>query len=150
MVKYVESMVTFSEFPDEIALCINVSNCPCHCENCHSSYLANDIGKELTTDELKILIDKNSGISCVGFMGHGNLNGYRYINSTLVPFIRQNYPELKIGLYSGFETLPELFNGDFLKLGPYKKDCGPLTEITTNQRYYKIVDSNFINKTDLF
>ena len=28
MLKYVDTLVTFSEIPDEISLCINVSNCP--------------------------------------------------------------------------------------------------------------------------
>ena len=28
MLKYVDTMVTFSEVPSEITLCINVSNCP--------------------------------------------------------------------------------------------------------------------------
>ena len=37
--KYTDTQVTFSEFPDEIALCINISNCPWHCPGCHSPEL---------------------------------------------------------------------------------------------------------------
>lgn len=48
MVKYTDSQVTFREIPDEITLCINISGCPNHCEGCHSSYLAEDIGTKLT------------------------------------------------------------------------------------------------------
>ena len=44
MLKYVDTKVTFAEVPNEISLCINISNCPCKCHNCHSSYLAEDIG----------------------------------------------------------------------------------------------------------
>ena len=44
MLKYVNTEITFSEVPDEITLCINISNCPCHCKGCHSPYLAEDIG----------------------------------------------------------------------------------------------------------
>ena len=47
MLKYVNTMVTFSEVPDEISLCIEISNCKCHCKNCHSPYLPDDIGEEL-------------------------------------------------------------------------------------------------------
>ena len=69
MIKYVDTLVTFSEVPDEITLCINISNCICHCKNCHSSYLAEDIGEELTFKALDTLIKNNNGITCVAFMG---------------------------------------------------------------------------------
>ena len=69
MVKFVDTMVTFSEFPDEISLCINISNCPCFCTGCHSPYLSEDIGTLLTKEKLKELIEKNEGITCVGFDG---------------------------------------------------------------------------------
>jgi anaerobic ribonucleoside-triphosphate reductase activating protein len=65
-------MITFSEFPDEIALCINITNCPFHCPGCHSPELWEDIGTELTKEELSKLIESNKGITLVGFMG-GNL-----------------------------------------------------------------------------
>ena len=70
MLKYVNSEVTFSEVPDEITLCINISNCPCHCKGCHSAYLAEDVGKPLVGMVLREdLINKNKGITCVAFMG---------------------------------------------------------------------------------
>ena len=47
MLKYVNTAITFAEFPDEISLLINISNCPCHCKGCHSAYLAEDIGEPL-------------------------------------------------------------------------------------------------------
>ena len=69
MLKYVDTKVTFSEVPDEISLCINISNCPCHCKNCHSPYLAEDIGEPLDLQHLTNLIDSNKGITCVCIMG---------------------------------------------------------------------------------
>ena len=69
MLKYVDTLVGFAEIPDEITLCINISNCPCHCINCHSSYLAEDIGEPLDLQHLTNLIDSNKGISCVCIMG---------------------------------------------------------------------------------
>ena len=56
MLKYVDTKVVFQEVPDEITLAINISNCPCHCINCHSSYLAEDIGEPLDLQHLTNLI----------------------------------------------------------------------------------------------
>ena len=43
-------MITFSEVPDEISLCINISNCPIKCPDCHSKFLWENIGKEITDE----------------------------------------------------------------------------------------------------
>ena len=67
MLKYVDTLVSFQEVPDEISLCINISNCPCHCQECHSPYLAEDIGKPLGYWTLNHLIKTNKGITCVCF-----------------------------------------------------------------------------------
>lgn len=138
MIRYVDTMVTFSEVPDEISLCINISNCPCHCEECHSAYLADDIGNNLDDSELNNLIDNNKGITCVCFMG-GDINP-KYINH-LASNIKENYPELKVSWYSGRQELSKdinLANFDFIKLGPYIKEKGPLNKRTTNQIFYKV------------
>ena len=68
MLKYVDTKVTFAEVPNEISLCINISNCPCNCKGCHSSYLAEDIGEELNSFSLKELISNNKGITCISFI----------------------------------------------------------------------------------
>ena len=72
MIKYTDIAVTFAEVPDEISLCINISNCPNHCKGCHSAYLADDLGSELTISALKGMIERNKGITCVAFMGGDN------------------------------------------------------------------------------
>nr|DAG89150.1 MAG TPA: anaerobic ribonucleoside-triphosphate reductase activating protein [Crassvirales sp.] len=133
MLKYVDSKVTFTEIPDEITLCINISNCPCHCEECHSSYLAEDIGKSLNLEALTNLIDSNNGISCVCIMG-GDANPSEVDN--IAQDIKEYYPELKVAWYSGRQELSkeiELENFNYIKLGPYIKDKGPLNCRTTNQ-----------------
>ena len=63
--KYTDTQITFTEFPDEISLCINISNCSFHCPGCHSPELWEDIGTELTEEELSKLIEANNGITCV-------------------------------------------------------------------------------------
>lgn len=142
MLKYVDTMVTFSEVPDEISLCIEISNCPCHCKNCHSSYLAEDIGEELNVNSLHKLISDNKGITCVAFMGGDadplSVNAYASI-------IKEQFPNLKVAWYSGRQELSkdiELSNFDYIKLGPYIEELGPLNNETTNQRMYKVVEQD--------
>lgn len=133
MLKYVDSKVVFAEIPDEITLAINISNCPCHCEGCHSPYLADDIGEPLDLQHLTDLIDSSRGISCVCIMG-GDANPSEV--DDIAQDIKEYYPELKVAWYSGRQELSkeiELENFNYIKLGPYIKDKGPLNCRTTNQ-----------------
>ena len=147
MVKYVkeDTSVVFSEIPDEVTLAINISNCPHHCKGCHSPYLRKDIGEELTTEVLDELIKKNDGITCVCFMGEGNdVEGI----IALALYVKQKYGvKYKLALYYGGEffnpTLYHLdsqFAFDYIKVGPYKEECGPINKKTTNQKLYRIVN----------
>ena len=147
MLKYVDTKVTFSEVPDEISLCINISNCPCNCRGCHSSYLAQDIGEPLDLQHLTNLIDSNKGITCVCIMG-GDANPSEV--DDIAQDIKEYYPELKIGWYSGRQELSKeinLENFEFVKLGPYIEELGPLTSKTTNQRMYKVVYNHYEDGT---
>ena len=135
--KYLDYAVTFSEFPDEISLCINITHCPWRCKGCHSPELRKDIGKELSYTELDKIIEKSHGISCVGLMG-GDYDT-SFINS-LAFYIKDKYPELKVGWYSGNSRLSdniELKWFDYIKLGPYDEEKGGLNNPNTNQRMYE-------------
>ena len=149
MLKYVDTKVTFAEVPNEISLCINISNCPCNCKNCHSSYLAEDIGNKLNSDSIKELISNNKGITCICFMG-GDSNPLEV--DALAHFIKIYFP-IKIAWYSGRQELSKdinLNNFDFIKLGPYIEELGPLNNKTTNQKFYKIEENKLIDITDIF
>ena len=138
MIKYVDTLIGFAEIPDEITLAINISNCPCHCEECHSPYLAKDIGKPLDLQHLTDLIDTNKGITCVCIMG-GDANPSEV--DDIAQDIKEYYPELKVGWYSGRQELSKdinLENFDYIKLGPYMKDRGPINCKTTNQTLLEI------------
>lgn len=138
MLKFTDIQVTFAEVPDEITLCINISNCPCHCKGCHSTYLAEDIGALLSEAGLTLLIEANRGISCVTFMG-GDVNPEEI--NLYAAFIKGMYPGIKVAWYSGRQELSkdiDLMNFDYIKLGPYDEDKGPLNKRTTNQRFYKV------------
>ena len=162
MLKYVNTMVTFSEVPDEISLCINISNCPCHCKNCHSSYLAEDIGEPLiykdthnnrtviNCNPLSELIEANKGITCVCIMG-GDANPSKV--DDIAQDIKEYYSKLKVAWYSGKQELSKDINlefFDFIKLGPYIEELGPLNSKTTNQRFYKVNEKELIDITNLF
>lgn len=140
MIKYVDTKVVMSEIPDEITLAINLSNCPCHCKGCHSPYLAEDIGKELTFNEFLRLISFSDGITCVALMGGDS--DPAYINS-LAEIVKYSDFSIKVAWYSGRQELSpdiDLKNFDYIKLGPYIEELGPLTSKTTNQRFYWVAD----------
>lgn len=138
MLKYFNSQVTFAEIPDEVTLCINITNCPCHCEGCHSPYLSDDIGLPLDLENLTYLIDSNKGITCVCIMG-GDVNPSEV--NDIAQDIKEYYPELKVGWYSGKQEISkdiDLHNFNYIKLGPYIKERGPLNSKTTNQVMLKV------------
>lgn len=150
MLKYVDAKVVFAEVPDEVTLAINISNCPCQCKGCHSSYLAQDIGTELTFNEVRKLIKKNSGISCIALMG-GDAEPDKI--NTLASFIINHYGSIKVAWYSGRQELNnniDLCNFDYIKLGPYKEEFGPLNSRTTNQRFYKVNGKELVDITNKF
>lgn len=135
--KYTIAEITFREFPDEISLCINISNCPFHCKGCHSPELWEDIGTELTRKEVKKLIDSNKGITCIGFMG-----GTPSEINDLVEYVKTIYSTLKTGWYWGGNNIPSeinlIKNLDYIKIGPFIKNRGPLDNPNTNQKMYQI------------
>lgn len=146
MLKYANTQLGFREFPDEVTLLINISGCPNKCKGCHSSYLLDDIGEILDEKALDNLIEEYSGVTCIGFMG-GDKDHLTL--SRLFKYVKQKY-KLNVGWYSGkeykVEVVDDLYNIynipnqhyiDFLKIGPYKKEYGPLDSKTTNQMYFK-------------
>lgn len=137
--KYVNTGVVFQEIPDEVTLSINISNCPCHCLGCHSQYLWEDIGTPLNRFSLGMLLSEyGEDVTCVCFMGGDAEPGSV---DDLAQFVRQNYPKLKVGWYSGRSEIAdeiEPANFDFIKVGPFVETKGGLDKETTNQRLYSI------------
>ena len=91
-IKYESTLITFTEVPDEISLCINISGCPCHCEGCFEPWLRDDIGVELEYHMLRHMIQSHSHITCICFMG-----GDRYYQdiANLIKQGKQEFPNLK-------------------------------------------------------
>ena len=151
MLKFANHDVVFQEVPDQITLAINISNCPNHCPGCHSKYLWKDAGDELNKNALERLISKNDGITCVCFMGGDQAPAEV---SQLASFVKQKYPKLKVGWYSGKEEISpaiDIRSFDYVKTGRYDEKCGPLSSPTTNQRMMKILaDGRRENITNFF
>ena len=137
--KYADTKVVFREVPDEITLAVNISGCPVGCKGCHSPYLSEDIGQPLDASSLEALIEANSGISCVSLMGGDADPAFV---AELCRGVKNSHPALKTCWYSGRgldragEVLPWL---DYIKVGPWVEECGPLDSPTTNQRFYAVL-----------
>lgn len=151
MLKYLNTQVTFAEVPDEITLCINITGCKNGCKNCHSSYLAEDIGNPLNKTVLSKLLEDNKGISCVSFMG-GDRDTIHIV--ALASWVK-THTNLKVAWYSGRQELSDIVVRqlrwfDYIKLGPYREEFGPLNSRTTNQRMYKVHDCELEDITSKF
>ena len=137
MIKYVDNSVVFEEIPDRVTLAFSISNCQNNCKGCHSGFLRKDVGNILTED---LVIEKFSKTikmcNCVLFLGEGNdKESLLKIND----FIKEQF-NIETALYSGRDSVEdEIFKHfDFVKIGSYQSDKGPLNKETTNQRlYYK-------------
>ncbi len=140
MLKYTTHDIVFQEYPDEVTLALNLSLCPNRCVGCHSAYLRRDTGEELTRERLAALIaGYENEITCVGLMGGDNDPA---AVAALLAWVKSEYKgTLKTGWYSGRQNPPEGFDPsafDYVKLGPYRPECGPLSSESTNQRMYRV------------
>ena len=67
----------------------------------------------------------------------------------------KTHTNLKVAWYSGRQELSDIVARqlrwfDYIKLGPYKEEFGPLNSKTTNQRMYKVHDCELEDITSKF
>ena len=119
--------VTFAEFPTDVTLCVNISQCPGMCAECSEKYLQEDIGDYLTNEVIDELIKTHPGITVFGLMGGDNDQDDVV---RVAEHIHKNYPGLKVGMYSGREYLStKLLNClDLYKIGRWIPPHGPIEE----------------------
>ena len=150
MLKYADTAVVFEEVPNKVTLAIDISGCPCRCPLCHSKHLWGDIGSELTEEALEGLLEAKKGINCVAFMGGDN--DPAAINA-LAAYVKNHHDGIAVAWYSGREAISTsitLDNFDYIKIGPYIEEAGPLNSETTNQRFFEVVDGCLNDVTDKF
>lgn len=140
--------IVFQEVPDEISLAINISGCPYKCPGCHSMHLREEVGEMLSEEKIATLLKKYKHcITCVCFMG-GDVNS-KEINR-LANFVKQK--GYKTAWYSGCSVIQnvDIDNFDYIKIGPYIEKYGGLDSKSTNQRFYKVYNSQIIDITNKF
>ncbi len=142
MLRYVDVMEVFREVPDEVTLAVNVSGCPVRCPGCHSPWLWEDRGLELSEDALLGIVRRHPGVTCVAIMGGDADPGA--VASLLAAVKREFGPGMRTCWYSGREAAEALRHVspqamDYVKVGPYVEERGPLDDPRTNQRMYRVV-----------
>ncbi len=143
MLKYVDTEITFAEVPREISLCVSISNCPNHCPDCHSKYLWDDVGHELTDAVVDMLLRKFSDATCFCIMG-GDNDKERVFQ--ILKYVKSK--GIKTAWYSGQTEIPsDISFFDYIKIGPFIKEYGGLRSKTTNQKMYKVENGNLTEIT---
>ena len=140
MIKHVGYDIVFREIPDETTLAINLTLCPNHCRECHSAYLREDRGEILSEEVLDNMVSDYVGeVTCICFMGGDNDPNEV---ARLARHLHERYHgEFLTAWYSGKSDFPDGFDAgafDFVKIGPYIPERGPLNKPTTNQRLYRM------------
>ena len=139
--------VVLEEIPDRVSLAVDISNCRGNCTGCHSPFLKKDIGRELTPEVIDSLVADNFGVNCFLFLGEG-----RDPETLLDLADHVRSLGLEVAVYSGREVVEDVFwqHFDYIKVGPYRPECGPLNQRTTNQRLYHIVNGQPRDITERF
>ena len=150
MLKCYSYDIVCQEIPDEISLAVNISCCPNRCPGCHSPWLWEEAGEEMTEDMLTSLISGYSAaITCFCFMG-GDAEPSEV--ERLSKWIKSRWPHIKTAWYSGRAELPDGFDVkvlDYLKLGPYIEELGGLKSPDTNQVFYKVSPDGTLIKSHI-
>ena len=153
MLHYVEFGLSHMEVPKENTLCIYISGCQNRCVNCHYPELQNANEGEVLSDCFEQILDLyHEYTTCVCFMGEGDFSADS--RTELFQYIREVHSRgYKACLYSGRDTVIEdwMKSFDYVKLGSYKEEYGPLTNKATNQKMWKrLLDGSYTDITELF
>ncbi|MBR2129075.1 MAG: anaerobic ribonucleoside-triphosphate reductase activating protein [Bacteroidales bacterium] len=131
--------IVCQEIPDEITLAVNISCCPNRCPGCHSPWLWEDAGEEMTEEMLVTLIGRySSAVTCFCFMG-GDADPFEV--QRFAQCVRKEFPHLRTAWYSGKERIPDGFDissMDYIKIGPYIAEKGGLKSRETNQVLFRV------------
>lgn len=133
--------IVFQEVPNEVSLAIEVGGCPFQCAGCHSPHMREDGPHSLTNDVWELIDKYKNFITCICFMGGDHeLSEF----ARLLEDISTDYPDLKLCLYTGRDSLSELTKSgvmqylSYVKYGPYNAELGGLDSPTTNQKFFKV------------
>lgn len=151
MLLYASVGISELEIPTKKSLVIYISNCQHRCKNCHTPYLHDSYGDLLKDNFETIFNIYYDYFDVVCFLGEGKetieeksemINYCKYIHNR----------NRKVALYSGRNCSIEdwMKEFDYIKIGPYQQDKGPITKNTTNQKLYKKENEKYIDITYKF
>lgn len=137
--------IVMEEIPTELSLSFSCTGCPIRCPNCHWKELQDpNRGHKLTIDEYIQILDKYKDfVTCILFFG-GEWN-----KDCLKDFliIARSYG-FKTALYTGLSDINDDIKQylNYLKIGPYIENLGPLNSIKTNQKLINLDTGEILNK----
>jgi anaerobic ribonucleoside-triphosphate reductase activating protein len=124
------------EHPDHVSLCFEITGCPFVCAGCHSPELQSDIGQELTGDIFESILLRYKGlIDCVMFFG-GDQYGFELVEFLNIAKARGLKTCLWTGSINVSFSILRLLN--YIKIGQYVPEFGPLGSPNTNQKYINL------------
>lgn len=132
-----EIMIGFIEIPDEISLCIPITGCQNNCKLCHSPHYRMNIGVNLLAEIDNIMEKVKDKITCVCLMGEGTDKKKLFdVVQKILPYNK------KVALYSGRDSVESSYYMlfDYIKIGRYIPELGPLNSKTTNQKLIRCSD----------
>ena len=135
MIKFTDFDVVFEEIPDRVTLALSISNCQNNCKGCHSAYLRKNVGTVLTRSLIKEMFDTQlKYCNCFLLLGEGD-DRETLIN--LSDYVKKEYG-IETAIYSGRDEVEDDYfdHFDFVKVGSWQSEKGPLNKETTNQRLY--------------
>lgn len=152
MLRFIDAGLSQMEVPDETRLCIYISGCMNHCNNCHYPELQyadyGDILYKSIYDLVEIYL---YFITCVCFLGEGGNS--EEDRRELIKYSDYVHAKgLKSCLYSGRNTYIEdwMKTFDYVKVGAFDMEKGALTEETTNQVMVQKNVNGYQDITDKF
>lgn len=136
------------EVPNEVSLSFSLTECPNKCKGCHWEHLNKPGEGEELTEELftSILENQYPAYTCVLFFG-GEWNT-KYLMK-LMNIVKDKYPSINLALYTGNEfkdldkNLIDIL--DYVKVGRFIEELGPLNKRGTNQVLYKLPEKKSLN-----
>lgn len=152
MLRYIDYGLSYMEVPGEASICIYITCCPNRCPDCHYPELQSRDSGELLRENIEIILAFYRPIaSCVCFLGEGETGEAE--RKELVDLADKAHRlGLKCCPYSGRDTVIEdwMHVFDYVKIGSYRKDRGPIISPNTNQRMYEKTSTGYMDITREF
>lgn len=142
--------VSFREHPHYLNLTLFIDGCPRACKGCSWKGVKKDSHVFDCASFSELLSNYLNKVECVVFLGGD------WLGTKLLPFLDIVHSQGFVScLYSGADSLSELNfqvlkNLDWVKIGSWKEEFGPLTSPTTNQRFYKLENGKVVNEIKLY